>query len=118
MMMHMIFGKSLRTLGLVALFFGTSGPLRAESMAATQMPIVVARDQKATRARLESNVLEVEGTLKEVGSPVPPEAVKSLDAVAGMTDYDAIGSTQTILATYALLSGGLNDQAGVPRSTA
>jgi hypothetical protein len=111
MMMHMIFGKSLRALGLVALFFASSGPLRAESMAATQMPVVVARDQKATRARLESNVLEVERTLKEVGSPIPPEAVKSLDAVAGMTDYDAIGSIQTILDKYALLSVGLNDEA-------
>ena len=110
-MVHMIFGKSLRTLGLVALFFGSSGPLDAETMAATQMPIVVARDQKATRARLESNVLEVEKTLKEVGSPIPPEVVKSLDAVAGMTDYDAIGSIQTILDKYALLSVSLNDEA-------
>jgi hypothetical protein len=110
-MIRMIFGKSLRTLGLVALFFGWSGPLRADSMAATQMPIVVARDQKATRARLESNVLEVEKTLKEVGSPIPPEIVKSLEAVASKTDYDAIGSMQTILDKYALLSVGLNDEA-------
>jgi hypothetical protein len=109
-MVSMIFGKSLRPLGLVALVFGSSGPLDAESMAATQMPIVVARDQKATRARLESNVLEVEKTLKEVGSPIPPEAVKLLD-VAGMTDYDAIGSIQTILDKYALLSVSLNDEA-------
>ena len=65
MMIHMIFSKSLGTLGLVALLFGSSGPLRAESMSVTQMPIVVARDQKATRARLESNVLEIEKTLKE-----------------------------------------------------
>ena len=111
MMMHMMFGKSLSALGLVALFFGSSGPLAAESMAATQMPIVVARDQRATRARLESNVLEIEKTLKEVGSPIPSEAVKSLDAVAGMTDYDAIGSIQSILDKYALLSVGLNDEA-------
>jgi hypothetical protein len=111
MMMHMIFGRSLRTTGLVALFFCSSGPLHAESMAATQMPIVVARDQKATRARLESNVLEVEKTLKGVGSPIPPEAVKSLDAVSDMTDYDAIGSIQSILDKYALLSVGLNDEA-------
>jgi hypothetical protein len=110
-MIRMIFGKSLRTLGLVALFFGWSGPLRADSMAATQMPIVVARDQNATRARLESNVLEVEKTLKEVGSPIPPEIVKSLEAVASKTDYDAIGSMQTILDKYALLSVGLNDEA-------
>jgi len=67
-MMHMMFGKSLRALGLVALFFGSPGPLDAESMAATQMPIVVARDQKPTRARLESNVLEIEKTLKAFGT--------------------------------------------------
>jgi hypothetical protein len=109
--MHGIFGKSLHALGLAGLFFGSSGPLYAESTAATQMPIVVARDQKATRARLESNILEIEKTLKEVGSPIPPEAVKSLDAVAGMTDYDAIGSIQNILDKYALLSVGLNDEA-------
>jgi hypothetical protein len=109
--MHMILRKSLRTLGVVALFFGSSGPLHAESVAATQMPVVVARDQKATRARLESNVLEIEKTLKEVGSPIPPEAVKSLDAAAGMNDYEAIGSIQTILDKYALLSVGLNDEA-------
>jgi hypothetical protein len=109
--MHMIFGKSLRTLGLVGLLFGSSGSLHAESVTATQMPIVVSRDQKTTRARLESNVLEIEKTLKEVGSSIPPEAVKSLDAAANMTDYDAIGSIQTILDKYALLSVGLNDEA-------
>jgi hypothetical protein len=111
MMMHMTYGKSLRMLALVALFFGSPEGLQAESRAATQMSIVVARDPKATRARLESNVLEVENTFKEVGSSIPPEAVKSLDAVSGMTDYDAIGSVQTILDKYALLSVGLNDEA-------
>jgi hypothetical protein len=111
MMMDMTFGKSLRTLGLIGLLFDSSGSLHAESADKTQMPIVVARDQKTTRARLESNVLEIEKTLQEVGSPIPPEEVKSLDAAANMTDYDAIGSIQTILDKYALLSVGLNDEA-------
>jgi hypothetical protein len=111
-MKQMTYGKLLTTLGLVTLSFVGLAPLRSEPMVmSTQMPIVVAHDVRATRTRLESNVLEVENALKEVGSPIAPEAVKSLDAVSVMTDYDAVGSIQTVLDKYALLSVRLNDEA-------
>lgn len=110
-MMQMTYGKLLRGLGLVWLSFGCLTPLHSESMMTTQMPIVVAHDVKASRIRLESNVLEVEKALKEVGSPIAPEAVRSLEAVSAMTDFDAVGSIQTILDRYALLSVRLNDEA-------
>ena len=109
-MMQTMRAKSLGLLTLMALLSG-SHELSAETVTATQMPVVVARDQKVTRARLEANVLEIEKALNAVGSPLPAEAVKSLDAVAEMSDYDAIGSIQTVLDKYALLSVGLNDEA-------
>jgi hypothetical protein len=110
-MMQMTSSKLFRALGLVALSLGGLTPLHGESNVTTQMPIVVAHDVKTTRARLESNVLEVEKALEEVGSPIALESIKSLDAVSSMTDYDAVGSIQTILDRYALLSVRLNDEA-------
>ena len=109
--MEMTHGRWFGALGLVGLFLGGSAPVHAESAVATQMPIVVAHDVKATRVRLESNVLEIEKVLTETGSPISPESVKSLDAASSMTDYDAVGSIQTVLDKYALLSVRLNDEA-------
>jgi hypothetical protein len=110
-MKRMKYGE-LIGLGLVALSIGGATTLHGEPMlATTQMPIVVAHDVQATRTRLEANVIEVENALKEVGSPIAPEARKSLGAVSTMTDYDAVGSIQTILDKYALLSVRLNDEA-------
>jgi hypothetical protein len=86
-------------------------PLHAEPAARSMVPIIVPRDQKPARERLEKNVQEVLRTLKATGTPVSAETEAILGRVPEMSDFEAIGAMQAALDKHVLLSVGLNDEA-------
>jgi hypothetical protein len=86
-------------------------PLRAEPPARAMVPIVVPRDQKPARERLQTNVKEVLAAFKATGTPVATETLAALDRTAEMSDFEALGSIQAALDKYVLLTVGLNDEA-------
>lgn len=86
-------------------------PLRAEPAVRATVPIVVPRDQKPARQRLEKNVQEVLSTLKATGTPVSADTEAALARVPEMPDFEAIGAMQAALDKHVLLSVGLNDEA-------
>ncbi len=109
-------GNSLfRRSGLVVLAIAATilgqGAVFADGMAAPGLPIVVARNEKPVRERLEHNVQEVIKTYTELKVPIPDKLKNILKATADLSDYDAIGAIQQELDKLAILSVGLNDEA-------
>jgi hypothetical protein len=98
--------------GLIAAVLAIGlAPLQAEPMARSMVPIVVPRDQKPARERLEKNVQEVLRTLQATGTPVSAETDAMLSRISDMSDFEAIGTVQAALDRHVLLSVGLNDEA-------
>jgi hypothetical protein len=85
--------------------------LRAEPVARSMVPIVVPRDQKPARERLEANVQEVLKTLQATGTPVSAETRAALARNPALSDFAAVGAIQAALDKYVLLTVGLNDEA-------
>ncbi len=78
---------------------------------ASMMPIVVARDERPTRLRLEQNVGEIINALTawKVGVSDGTQAI--IGTTEKLTDFEAIGAIQRNLDEHSLLSVSLSDEA-------
>jgi hypothetical protein len=91
-----------------------SGEARArepESVRAPALPIIVARQAKPARERLDANVAEVLKALDRAGVDVPAADREALAATKDMPDALALGETQKVLDRYALALVDINDEA-------
>jgi hypothetical protein len=84
---------------------------RADVEASGKLPIVVARNEKTVRERLERNVAEIITTYSRLGVLVPVRLRNIIKATEALSDYQATGAIQIELDNLALLSVGLSDEA-------
>lgn len=82
-----------------------------EPSQAAGLPIIVARQAKPARERLDANVAEILKVFEQAGVELSGDDREALAATAGLPDDLALGAIQKVLDRYALALVDVNDEA-------
>lgn len=90
---------------------GVTVPAPYSPSARAELPMVDARDTTAARHRLTDNIAQLMRALAALGSSITEDDRVRLEAMARLSDDEAIGKIQDILDRYALVMVHIDDEA-------